>query len=467
MSQLHDRDREFFSSTDSLEAPTVVGKNTSQIPQAHSAPVPEHDTRVPETEPPVYQDGRTSTFAALAVRDYRYLWYGGLFSFLAVQMQVIARGALAWDLTHSNSALGFVMFGFGLPMLLLTPMAGVAADRMSKRTVILLSQWLLAASALLVALALVFNVMAFWMLVASSVAQAASFAFLGPSRMAFTGELVGRKLLSNAVILQQMSMNGTRVFGPAAAGMLIGVAWFGYSGVYFSSAVLTLIASGFTFSLPEGHPPPNKEVRKPMQDFADGLRYVKANPNLMLLLIVSLAVIVSAFPYISFLPTLAKDIYDRGDSGYGLMSGATAIGAVVASLFIASRSGSPNAWRLQAFAGLMFGLGLVVLAIAPTFGLTLVVLVVVGGSTSAFQAMNNTMVLMASERSYHGRMQSLMMLTFSGFGLMALPIGVVADAIGLRSTFAIMGTFTSSVMVLYFFVRPRVERRYPPVAIVD
>lgn len=465
MSQLNDREREFFSSTDSLDAPPVVGQSTP-LDSSHRAPLPpELDVTPPEPSPP--PAGRTSTFAALSVRRYRHLWYGGLFSFLAVQMQVIARGALAWDLTHSNSALGFVMFGFGLPMLLLTPMAGVAADRLPKRTVIILSQWLLAVSAFLVALALVFDVMAFWMLVASSVAQAASFAFLGPSRMAFTGELVGRKLLSNAVVLQQMSMNGTRVFGPAAAGMLIGVTWFGYAGVYFSTAALTLIASAFTYSLPPGNPPPNKEARKPMQDFADGLRYVRANPNLMLLLLVSLAVIVGAFPYISFLPTLAKDIYERGDTGYGFMSGATAIGAVLASLFIASRSGGPNAWRIQAFAGLMFGVGLIVLAVAPTFGLTLVILTVVGGSTSAFQSLNNTMVLMGSEMAYHGRMQSLMSLTFSGFGLMALPIGVVADAIGLRATFAIMGSFTSSVMVLYFFIRPRIERRYPMTSIVD
>jgi predicted MFS family arabinose efflux permease len=108
-----------------------------------------------------------------------------------------------------------------------------------------------------------------------------------------------------------------------------------------------------------------------------------------------------------------------------------------------------------------FGLGLVALAIAPTMAAALIVLVLVGGATSAFQALNNTMVLMGSRSSFHGRMQSLMMLSFSGFGLMALPLGLLADAVGLRVTFAAMGTATTVAMAAYFVVRPIVERRYP------
>jgi MFS family permease len=404
---------------------------------------------------------RGRTFAALSIPTYRLLWFGSVFSFLAVQMQMIARGALAFDLTGSNAALGTVMFGFGLPMLLLTPVAGVVADRISKRAIILFAQFLLFLSPALVGIALVTEVMQFWMLVFSAVAQAAAFAFLGPARMAFTSELVGRKLLGNAIVLQQMSMNGTRVFGPSLAGLLIAVSWFGFAGVYFLTAGFVFVASLLTFRLPPGTPPPEAQPKKPTAEFVDGLRYVKANPHLALLLSVSLIVIMCAFPYIAFLPTLSKEIFDAGNIGYGFMSGATAIGAITASLFIASRSDDPGVWKLQAAAGLAFGLGLMALAVTPTLAAALVVLVVVGGATSAFQALNNTMMLMGSETSYHGRMQSLMMLSFSGFGLMALPLGAIADAIGLRATFAGMGFVTAVAMVAYFFVRPAVERRHP------
>jgi MFS family permease len=422
-------------------------------------------TQIEDREQEQTRTGRT--FAALSIPTYRLLWFGSLFSFLAVQMQVIARGALAYDLTERNSALGAVMFGFGLPMLLLTPIAGVAADRISKRTLIFASQVLLIISAALVGVALVTDVMQFWMLILSAVAQAAAFAFLGPARMAFTSELVGRSLLGNAVVLQQLSMNGTRVFGPSLAGLLIAVEWFGFAGVYFLTAGFVFVATTLTVRLPPGSPPANAQAKAPFADFVDGLRYVKANPHLMLLLVVSLVVIMSAFPYIAFLPTLSKEIFEAGDQGYGFMSGATAIGAVSASLYIASRSDRPGVWRVQALSGMVFGLGLVALAFTPTLGMALLVLVAVGGATSAFQSLNNTMVLMGSESGYHGRMQSLMMLSFSGFGLMALPLGVLADTIGLRPTFAIMGMVTTVAMGVYFVVRPIIERRHPtPVDLV-
>src|SRR5690606_14166069 len=167
-------------------------------------------------------------------------------SFVSFQMQMIARSWLAYELTGSNSTLGLVMFGMGVPMLVLTPWGGVAADRLSKRKVILAAQWLLIVSGLALAVAVVMDVIAVWMLVASGVVQGASFAALGPSRMAFTSDLVGRRLLPNAIVLQQMSMNGTRIFGPSLAGVLVGLHWFGAGGVFFLTTALTFLASLMT-----------------------------------------------------------------------------------------------------------------------------------------------------------------------------------------------------------------------------
>ncbi|HSL57272.1 MAG TPA: MFS transporter [Acidimicrobiales bacterium] len=400
-----------------------------------------------------------STFAALAIAPYRLLWAGGVFSFLAVQMQIIARGWLAYDLTGSNAGLGAVYLGFGVPMLLLTPWGGVVADRMSKRQVILASQLLLALSAAAVGAAVAFDALTYWMLIASAALQAAAFSFLGPARMAFTGELVGRQSLSNAIVLQQMSMNGTRIFGPSLAGLLIGVAWFGPAGVYFLTAALTAVASAVTFRLPPGHPAGDREQQSPGREMADGLRYARDNPHLLLLLLTSLVVVMTAFPYMAFLPTLAEETFDAGASGYGLMSGATAIGAVAASLLIAKRAGGPAAGRLQVGAGLAFAAGLVLLTIAPSYGVALVVLVLIGGAAAGFQSLNNSMVLMGSDFAYHGRMQSLMMLSVSGFGMMALPLGAFADAVGLDTTLALMGVVTAATVLLYAVLRGRLDRR--------
>ena len=291
--------------------------------------------------------------------------------------------------------------------------------------------------------------------------------FLGPARMAFTGVLVGRGLLSNAVVLQQMSMHGTRVFGPSLAGFLIALHWFGPAGVYFLTVGFTLVASMLTTRLPAGEPSDERVPGSPIQEFVDGLRYVRRNPHLMLLLVVSLVVIMTAFPYVAFLPTLAEDVFGVGAEGFGMMSGVSGVGALLASLLVAGRSGGANAWKLQAGAGMVFGAGLVMLWVAPNLWAALAILLFVGGANASFQAVNNTLVLTGSESAYHGRVQSLMMLSFSGFGLMALPLGVVADAIGLQRLLAIMGLITIMAMACYFAIRPALERRHPTPVITD
>ncbi|MDZ7679696.1 MAG: MFS transporter [Acidimicrobiales bacterium] len=410
---------------------------------------------------------RGTTFAALTIPVYRFLWAGSVLAMLSVQMQMIARSWLAYELTGSNSILGAVMFGFGLPMLLLTPWGGVAADRFNKRNLILMSQWILIASGLMIALAIVFDVLSVPLLILSSVAQGVAFAFMGPARMAFTSHVVGRRLLVNAIVLQQMSMQGTRVFGPSLAGVLIAWQWFGAAGVYFMTSGFTIVASMLTMRLPRGEPRGDRVPASAVSEFADGLRYVRRNPHLMLLLVVSMIVIMTAFPYIAFLPTLAEDVFNMGSEGYGLMSAVTAVGAVSASLLIAGRSGSPNIWKLQASAGLVLGIGLVMLRFTPNIWTALAVLLFVGAANAGFQAVNNSLVLMGSESQYHGRMQSLMMLSFSGFGLMALPLGIIADAIGLQNLLAVMGSFTAAAMVAYFVLRPAIERRHPTPVFVD
>ncbi len=399
--------------------------------------------------------GRTSTFAALRIAPYRRLFLSGLLGFLAVQSQMIARGWLALELTGSNSGLGGVFLAFGIPMLIATPWGGVAADRLSKRAVLAASQFALAASAAWIGAAVAFDFIEYWMLLAASAIQAVAFSFLGPARMAFTGELVGRETLPNAIVLGQMSMNGTRIFGPSLAGVLIGVAWVGMAGVYFITAALSLLALVVVLFLPPGRPNPDRPARSPGQELVDGLRHVRANPPVLLLVVISFVVVMAAFPYIAFLPSVADGLFDVGPSGYGVMSAVSAVGALAASLFIAGRAGGPTVWRLQAGAGVGFAVFVGLLGISPSYGAALAAVFLIGASASAFQSLNNSLVLSLSDFEYHGRIQSLMMLSFSGFGMAALPLGVLADAVGLRTTLVGMGAVAAVAMLVMLLVRRR------------
>ena len=403
------------------------------------------------------QTWRRTTFAALDDPEYRRLWIGGLISFLAVQMEFISRGWLAFRLTGSNAGLGAVYLGFGVPMLLLTPWGGVAADRLPKRAVLMGCQFTLAMSSLTVAVAEIFGFLTYPLLIATAVLQGAGFSFLGPARMAFTGELVGRERLGNAVVLQQMSMNGTRVFGPSVAGLLIGIPAFGVGGVYLMTTTLMLTTLWNTSRLPDGRPPEDRDVRSPLHEMGDGVRYVRDRKPILILVLTSLVVVMFAFPYVAFLPTLADRVFDVGSSGYGLMSGASAVGALAASLLIASRAGGPSAVRIQIACGILFGAGVAVLGHAPTFFVGLLIVVLIGAASSGFQSLNNSLVLDRTDLAYHGRVQSLMMLSFSGFGMMALPLGAIADNIGITITMGFMGGIAVVAVVVSALLRSRTD----------
>jgi MFS family permease len=395
----------------------------------------------------------TGTFVSLGNPVYRLLFISGAISFLAVQAQFVARGWLANDLTGSNTGLGGVYMAFGVPLLLATPFGGVVADRVSKRNVLLCTQVAFASSALWIGLGVQFGFVQYWMLLVVSAIQAVGFAFMVPARMAMTSEIVGRGLLTNAIVLGQMSLNTTRVIGPALAGVGIGVAWFGLAGVYFASSAISGLAFAMLLPLSSAPAVRSGPPRSPAREFVDGLGYVQANREVKLLLITSFVVVMVAFPYVAFMPRVATELFDVGAAGYGALSAVSAVGAVVTSLYVARRSGPRAAWRIQTVAGVGFGAGCLLLAVAPTYALALVGVFVIGGAASGFQSMNNSLVLGMSEFEFHGRIQSLMMLSFSGFGMAALPLGMLADRIGLRPTFTAMGLVTIAAMAIYLLVR--------------
>jgi len=179
-----------------------------------------------------------------------------------------------------------------------------------------------------------------------------------------------------------------------------------------------------------------------------------------LLIIVSFFVVMVGFPFVAFLPRLATETLEVGSAGYGFLAAASAVGAVFVSLYIAGRSSGRAAWRIQAISGFMFGVMLIALAVAPSYILAVVMVAGVGAASAGFQAMNNSLVLTLSELEYHGRVQSLMMLSFSGFGMAALPLGALADGIGLRQTMAGMGAAVVVAMAIYMVISRRARQRF-------
>ncbi len=356
-----------------------------------------------------------------------------------MQMQVIARGFLAFDLTNKNSALGAVMLAFGVPQLLLVLWGGVLADRLPKRNVLVVAQAVVALNSAWLAVMIVSGAVEFWMLIVAGVVQGAGFSFIGPARQAFISDLVEKDAIGNAVVLQQLSMNSTRVVGPSLAGAFIAIQFIGVGGVYFMTTAGFVVAMLTMLRLPSGRPDPAGVRGSPLSEMVDGLRYVRSRPSVALLILTSLAVVMIGFPYQSFLPSIAKDVYGVGSGGLGALSSAGAVGAVAATVLVAMYAGHRHAWHFQAVLAIAFALSLVGLGMAPNFALGLGAMVLVGALASAFQSLNNSLTMSLSDHQYVGRVQSISMLSWSFFGLVALPIGFVADRVGIQETLVLMG----------------------------
>jgi len=418
---------------------TILPPPSPEVPVA-AVPVP--GGTVPP-EPPAL-----GAMAILRIGGFLVLYLNAAAVFIGVMAQAIARGWLALELTGSNAALGGILLAFGVALLLATPWGGVAADRLPKRLVLQLSVLLLAVSSAGIGLAVVFDVIAYWMLLVASVLQAVGFALFGPARMAFLAELVPRGSLPQAVSLLLVNAEVNRVVGPALAGVVIGAVAWGIEAIFLFSAVLALVGVLLTAALPAGLPG-EPSGRSPLGELADGVRYVRRHRELNALVWCGIGVTMMGMPYLAFMPTIASDLFGLGSAGYGVLSATSAVGGVAAGLFLGRRGSWVRRRRVFVAAGAAFGLAVCTLAIAPTASVAVVVLLAVGAAMLAFQTSNQSQLLDLADPEYHGRVQGLVMLSFGAFGIAALPLGLLADLIGLRWTLGGMGAGVIAVVALY------------------
>jgi len=421
-------------------------------------------------EPPSSTEGEPSDLPEHTGGTWSVLRYSGftrLFISTAVVVfgvvgQGVARGWLARDLTGTNTGLGGVMLAFGVAMLVSTPLGGVAADRFPKRAVLIGAVVVLGVSSLWIGIAVETGTVTYWMLLIASALQAGAFAFYIPARIAFLSDLVDAGSIEDAVVLSQISGEAMRVIAPALAGALVGAAWFGVGGVFLLAGALAGISVVILLGVPRGTPH-GRVHGSPFDDLVDAIRYVRASHALTLLALTTIGVVMIGYPYMTFLPSVATTMLDVGAGGYGLMSAIAGLGAVLGGVFVIYRPPRRDPWRAIFLSGLTFGVALIALGLSPSFGVVLAVLLVVGATGLIVQTTSQSLVLTLSDFEYHGRLQGMVVLGFSGFGLAALPLGIVADAVGLRSTLAGMGVVVLLIMAGFGIAHARRPSVSPPV----
>ena len=345
-----------------------------------------------------------------------------------MQMQMLARGYLVYDITGSAGKLGLVAAGSAIPMLTLALFGGAIADRMNRKLIIQLGQTIGAVLAVAVALMIIAGYVTWQLLFLVSVIQGAMFAFMMPARQAIIPQLVGKNNLSNAMALNAAAMSAMTLTAPAVAGGLY--AFAGPHNVYFVIAVLGALSVVFTsfVKMPE-NVGEVKSKRPMMNDIGEGLVYIWHSPIVRVLLVMGLATTLLAMPFRFLMPVFVVDVYGLGPDSMGLLVAVMGGGSLAGSLFIATI----GQWRrglLLILGSFASALALLLLALFPIYFAAAAIMVLLGLGDAGRRTINQSLIMEEVEDRYRGRVMSVFMMNFGLMPLGVLPTGFLIDYVG-------------------------------------
>jgi MFS family permease len=395
------------------------------------------------------------TFRSLRVRNYRLYASGAVVSNVGTWMQRVAQDWLVLQLTHNNgTALGITTGLQFLPILLLSPYAGLIADRFPKRRLLQVTQMMLAVPALLLGLLAVTGVAQSWHVYALAFAFGIGSAFDAPARQSFVSEIVGPDDLTNAVGLNSASFNLARMVGPALAGLLIAALG---SGVPATGAVILINAVSYGAVILSLHRMRERELHpaRPTQRrpgmIADGVRYTLARPDLMLILTIVFFAGTFGLNFQITSALMATEVFHKGAGEYGLLGTTLAIGSLSGALLAARRVRVRH--RLVIMAAVTFGLTEVVAGLMPSYLLFAVWTPVIGVFSLTMITSANATFQMSVTPEMRGRVMALYMMVFMGGTPLGAPIvGWVGQEFGARWTLVgggaatVLGTAFAVVM---------------------
>ena len=403
------------------------------------------------------------TFRSLHVRNYRLYASGAIVSNVGTWMQRVAQDWLVLQLTgNSGTALGITTGLQFLPILLLSPYAGLVADRFPKRRLLQVTQLMLAVPALLLGLLAVTDAAETWHVFVLAFVFGIGSAFDAPARQSFVSEIVGPDDLTNAVGLNSASFNLGRMIGPALAGLLIAALG---SGVPATGAVIILNALSYgavIVSLQRMRSRDLNPAKPPERQpgmIRDGVRYTLARPDLMLILVIVAFAGMFGLNFQLTSALMATEVFGKGASEYGLLGTTLAVGSLGGALLAARRARVRH--RVVVGAALAFGLAEVVAGLAPSYLLFAVWTPVIGLCSLTMITSANATFQMSVAPAMRGRVMALYMMVFMGGTPIGSPIvGWVGETFGPRWTLIGGGaaTILGTLLALLLFGRATARR---------
>jgi MFS family permease len=378
-------------------------------------------------------------FRALRYRNYRLFFMGQGISLIGTWMQQIALSWLVYRLTDSVFLLGAVTFCSQVPTFLLSPFAGVVADRFNRHRILLLTQSLSMLQAATLAVLVLSNSIEIWHILALSAFLGTINAFDIAARQAFVVEMVDkREDISNAIALNSSMFNMARLIGPSIAGILIAAVGEGICFLINALSYGTVLASLLLMRLQ----PYVRAVQehKVWQSLKQGVGYAFGFAPIRALILIVALLSLFGMPFSVMMPVFARDILQGGAHTLGYLMGASGIGALMGALFLAQRKSVLGLGRIMVGTMLTFGLGLIAFSFSKVLLLSLLCMLVSGFGMIVTMASCNTLLQTIVEDDKRGRVMSLYSMAFMGmapFGSMLA--GGVAEYLGVRITLAACG----------------------------
>jgi len=376
------------------------------------------------------------TFRALRIHNFRLFFVSQMVSMSGTWMQSVAQAWLVLDLGGTSVDLGITVgLQFG-PVLFLGAWAGALADRADKRRLLVFTQSVAALLALVLGVLTVTDAITVWMIWALAGLTGVAVAIDMPSRQSFVYEMAGPDDLANAVGLNAVVINSSRIIGPAIGGLLI--AGVGVAVCFFFNAASFLVVIAALLAMRRGELFTARPVRRLPGQVRAGVRYVWHAPALRVPLAMMAVVSTLAYNFSVVLPLLARVVYGRGPGAYGALSAAMGVGALAGALLMASRARPSR--RLLVASTFAFGLFTLLLAAAPGYLSGLILLVPLGAAGVLFVSTTNSLLQLNADDAMRGRVMALWAVVFFGSTPIGGPLtGLLVRGFGVRAAVAVGG----------------------------
>jgi MFS family permease len=421
-----------------------------------SAPKTGDPEAAPPSRAPFAALLRLRAFEALGHRDFRLLWFGHVFASMAFWMDQVSRGWLIYELTDSTVQLGLVRGVQAIPILLLSPIAGSAADRYSRKMQILISQIIDGAMLAALALLIFSGLIQPWHIYATAFGMAMVQTFQQPARAAIIADIVPASNLTNAIGLNSIIFNVARSTGPALAGILIATA--GTGGAYATQAIFFFLATYWTLRLRQTGASASSHHHAGVsfgRSIIEGWKFSWQNEIVRAGLLITILASLFVVPFMTLLPVFARDILAVGATGQGLLLTAMGVGALGSAVLLASFGDRIPRGIFMLGGVIVNGLAVVGLAFSPWFNLSMLMMVITGCTTVCSHALVQTVLQTYSPPEFRGRTIALFHMSQVVFTVGSMLIGALAAFWGTQWAVAFMGGAGIVAMLAIQVILPR------------